>query len=96
MTILTTILLKVKLPDIDIIFILRLLLCIGFGFVLYIPVISMIIDVFICTEEVKGVVFFDKDCNAECWDSSHIGHATMASVALIQIIPVGMYLRVTF
>ena len=96
MTILTSILLKVKCPNIDIIFILRLFLCIGFGFVLYIPVISMIIDVFICTEEAKGVVFFDKDCNTECWDISHIGYATMASLALILIIPVGMYLRVKF
>ena len=56
----------------------------------------MIMDIFICTEEAKGTAIFDIDCNTECWDSIHIGHATFASIALLQIIPVGMYIRVKY
>ena len=56
----------------------------------------MIMDIFICTEEAKGTAIFDIDCNTECWDNIHIGHATFASIALLQIIPVGMYIRVKY
>ena len=50
----------------------RLLLSIAFGYVLYIPVISMLMDIFICTQKANGIVFFDIDCNTECWDTTHI------------------------
>ena len=83
-----------KCPNIEIVYFTRLLLCSGLGFILYIPVISMIMDIFTCTEEAKGTAFFDIDCNTECWDSIHIEHATIASIALLQIIPVGMFIRV--
>ena len=86
--------LKVKIPNLDIIFIMRLLLCIGCGFILYIPVISMFMDIFICSEEAKGTVFFDIDCNTECWDFTHIVYAAFSSFALAQIIPAGMFFRV--
>ena len=33
---------------------------------------SVIIDIFVCTEEENGEGFFDIDCNTECWDSIHI------------------------
>ena len=60
-TLFTILILVVKLPNIDIIYYMRLIMCLCFGFILYIPVISMIIDIFICTEEAKGIVFFDID-----------------------------------
>ena len=53
----------------------------------------MIMDIFICTEEAKGHVFFDIDCKTECWDTIHIAHAICASFSLVYIIPLGMYLR---
>ena len=96
MTVYTIVILKVKCPNFDIIFLMRLLLSIGFGYILYVPVISMLMDVFICTQEAKGFVFFDIDCNTECWDNSHIAYTIMTSFALVQIIPLGMYIRVKF
>ena len=62
----------------------------------YIPVISMLIDIFICTEEANGTVFFDIDCNTECWNSDRIEYAILATFALILVIPTGMYLRMKF
>ena len=56
----------------------------------------MLMDIFICTEKAKGITFFDIDCNSECWDSTHIAYAAFASFAIIQIIPIGMYLRVKY
>ena len=64
-TIFTLVLLKIESTNIDTVHQMRLLLCIGFGFVLYIPVISMLMDIFICTEQAKGITFFDIDCNSE-------------------------------
>ena len=95
-TIFTIVLLKLKFPNIDIIFFIRLITCIGFGFLLYIPLISMLVDIFICTEEAKGMVFFDIDCNTECWDTTHMAYAVLSSFALVQIIPAGMYLRARY
>ena len=95
-TIFTLVLLKIESTNIDIVHQMRLLLCIGFGFVLYIPVISMLMDIFICTEQAKGITFFDIDCNSECWDSTHIAYFVFASFTLVQIIPTGMYLRVKY
>ena len=63
LTICTIAIVNVKCPNIDIIFLLKLFLTIISWFVLYIPVLSMIMDMFICTEEADGVVFFDIDCN---------------------------------
>ena len=57
---------------------------------------SVIIDIFRCTEEANGTVFFDIDCNTECWDSIHIEYATIVSIALFQIMPVGMFIRVKY
>ena len=74
----------------------RFILSIVFGYVLYVPVISMLLDIFICSEQANGFVFFDIDCNTECWDNSHIAYCIMTSVALVQIIPLGIYLRVKF
>ena len=96
MTVYTCFILKVKCPNFDIIFLMRLILSIGIGYVLYVPVISMLMDVFICTQEAKGFVFFDIDCNTECWDNSHIAYTIMTSFALVQFISLGMYLRVKF
>ena len=60
-TIFTLIILKVKRNNIDIIYIIKLLLPIGCGYVLFIPCISMLMDIFICTEQAKGNAFFDID-----------------------------------
>ena len=92
--ILSVIILKSKWPEVDTIYLMRLLLTIVFGFVLYIPVIWMLVDIFICTEEAKGTVFFDIDWNTECWDN--IEYPALASFALVLAIPSGMYLRVKF
>ena len=56
----------------------------------------MLMDIFICTEQAKGITFFDIDCNSECWDSTHIAYFVFASFTLVQIIPTGMYLRVKY
>ena len=95
-TICSLIILKIKWPNIDKIYFTKLLLWLGLGFVIYIPVISMLMDIFICTEQAKGTVFFDIDWNTEWWDKIHIGHASFASVALFQIILVVMHLRVKY
>ena len=57
--------------DNDLVFTVRLMFSIGCGFVLYIPVISMLMDIFIWTEKAQGSAFFDIDWNSECWDSEH-------------------------
>ena len=95
-TIFTIILLKVKFPNFFIIFFMRLIMCIGFGFLLYIPLISMLIEIFICTEEAKGSAYFDIDCTTECWDTTHIAYTVFSSIALVQIIPAVMYLRARY
>ena len=51
MTIFTSIILKIELPYYDIIFFARLFLTIVFGYILYIPGISMLMDIFMCKEE---------------------------------------------
>ena len=96
LTICSLVILKIKWPNVDLIYFIRLRLCIVIGFIIYIPVITMLMDIFICTEQAKGTVFFDIDWKIEWWDSVHIRHASFASVALFQIIPVGMYLRVKY
>ena len=60
-TIFTFIILRVKRINMDIIYIMKLLLPIGCGYVLFIPCISMLTDIFICTEEANGTAFFDID-----------------------------------
>ena len=52
---------KVKCPSNDILYLMRLLLPIGCGYVLYLPLMSMMMDIFICTEQAKETVFFDID-----------------------------------
>ena len=61
LTICSLIILKIKCPHIDIIYFTKLLMCLGLGFIIYIPVISMLMDIFICNEQAKGTVFFDID-----------------------------------
>ena len=56
----------------------------------------MLIDIFICTEEAKGIVFFDIDCNNECWGFRHLVYCILTSFVLVQVIPAGMYLRMKF
>ena len=56
----------------------------------------MVMDLFMCSEEAKGKVFFDIDCNAECWDDEHTTHAICLGFSLILVIPTGMYLRIKF
>ena len=92
-TIVTLIILHMPVSNSDIVYLMKLLMCQGVGFILYIPVISMLMDIFICTEEAKGIVFFDIDCNTECWDNTHIAYAVFSSFTLFQIIPAGMHLR---
>ena len=87
---------KAKCPKLDIIYIIRVLFCIVFGYLVYVPVISMLMDIFICTEEAKGTPFFDIDCNKDCWDIEHIFYAVFASSSLSIVIPAAMYLRVKF
>ena len=78
------------------IFLMRLLLPIACGFILYLPVISMLMDIFICTAEANHIIFFDIDCNEECWYSTHILHAIFATLAIILVIPGGIVLRIKF
>ena len=59
-TIFTFIIVRVK-RDNDVIYIMKFLLPLGCGYVLFLPCISMLMDIFICTEEAKGNVFFDID-----------------------------------
>ena len=96
MSLLTIIMMKIKLPNLDIIFFMRLILTIGLGFVLYIPTISMLMDIFICREEANGYVYFDVDCTTECWTNDHISYLIAASFAILIIIPTGFYLRIKF
>ena len=60
-TIFTFIILRVELYNIDMIYIMKLLLPIGCGYILFLPCISMLMDIFICTEEARGNAFFDID-----------------------------------
>ena len=92
----TLIILNIKCPDKELQEGMRLLLPLVFGFLLYIPVLSMLMDIFICTQQANRNQFFDIDCNTECWDSHHIAHVVFASVALVQVIPAGFYLRMKY
>ena len=83
-------------PNVDLMFYMRLLLSIGFGYLLFIPALSMLMDIFICQEEAKGIVFFDIDCNTEWWDQTHIIYLIAVCVSLTLVVPSVMYIRVKF
>ena len=61
---------------------------------LYIPAVSMLMDIFMCSEEVNGTAFFDIDCNSDCWDNIHIAATLVSVFFLMIIIPIGMYIRI--
>ena len=96
MIVFTAIILRVKLPDFEITFFVRLFMSIVFGFLFYIPLISALMDIFICTEVAKDTIFFDIDCNTEWWGDLHIVYTTAVSLALLIVIPGCMYIRIKF
>ena len=54
----------------------------------------MLMDIFMCSEEVNGTAFFDIDCNSDCWDNIHIAATLVSVFFLMIIIPIGMYIRI--
>lgn len=71
------------------------------GNAIFLPVISVLFDVFIC-EEAHGVdkaslnykdSFMYRDCNEDCWSGIHIRYAIVAAIALLVYLPVTVLSR---
>mmetsp|Transcript_6314 Transcript_6314/g.10947 ORF Transcript_6314/g.10947 Transcript_6314/m.10947 type:complete len:259 (-) Transcript_6314:1340-2116(-) len=71
------------------------------GNVLFLPIISILFDVFVCEEgHAKdeddlefGDSFMYRDCNEDCWDGMHLKYSMAASVALILYFPITVATR---
>jgi hypothetical protein len=57
---------------------------------LFLPIISVLLDVFLCTEEIGDEftdTFLDRDCHEFCWESDHVTYAVMSAIALVAYLP---------
>jgi hypothetical protein len=62
----------------------------------FIPIISILLDVFLCTESVGDAYtdsYMDRDCFVWCWEEEHIGYAAMSSICLVFYVPFAIYAR---
>jgi hypothetical protein len=62
----------------------------------FIPIISILLDVFICTESVGDKYtdsYMDRDCFVWCWEDEHVSYATMACFCLVAYVPFAIYAR---
>jgi hypothetical protein len=62
----------------------------------FLPIISILLDVFLCTEAVGSHYtdsYMDRDCFVWCWEGEHIGYATMSSICLALYVPFAIYAR---
>ncbi|CAG9321867.1 unnamed protein product [Blepharisma stoltei] len=66
------------------------------GNLLFIPIISILLDVFVCDESI-GENFTDsflwKDCTQFCWDGMHIAFAVLSGVAILIYHPLAVFCR---
>ena len=44
----------------------------------------------------RGIVYFDIDCEPQCWNLTHIEYVVVTLFAIFLVIPGGMYLRIKF
>jgi hypothetical protein len=69
------------------------------GNVCFVPIVSILIDVFICDQAVGygslsyGDSILAKDCYAQCWDMTHALYVLFASLSLAIYVPSAILLR---
>jgi hypothetical protein len=62
----------------------------------FLPINSLLLDVFLCTEEIGSDytdTFLDRDCHEFCWKDDHVTYAIFACVCLIAYLPCAIYCR---
>jgi ABC-type branched-subunit amino acid transport system substrate-binding protein len=71
------------------------------GNALFLPITSVIFDVFVC-EEAHGPVqseleygdsFMFRDCSEDCWDGAHFRYVVVAAIALVMYLPITVVTR---
>jgi hypothetical protein len=66
------------------------------GNILFLPIISISLEVFICTETSGDDLadsFLHKDCYQTCWVDEHLTYAIISSLCLVVYLPVAVYMR---
>jgi hypothetical protein len=62
----------------------------------FLPIITILTDVFICTESVGDEFtdsYLDRDCEQFCWTDDHIYYAIFAVIAFALYVPLAVYSR---
>ena len=66
------------------------------GNALFLPIIAIHYDVFICTEGTGDEAtdsFLNRDCHYYCWEDEHLGYSIAAVVSLVAYLPAAIYTR---
>ena len=66
------------------------------GNLMFIPIISTLINVFICDKSLDDTFdqsILDKDCYQTCWDSTHFPIAVISGVCILLYQPLAVYFR---
>ena len=66
------------------------------GNLMFIPIISTLINVFLCDKSLDGTYkesVLDKDCHQKCWDSTHLPIAIISGIFIILYQPLAVYFR---
>jgi hypothetical protein len=62
----------------------------------FIPIISILLDVFLCTESIGDDYtdsFMNRDCHVWCWEGEHVTFAAVAAICLLVYSPFAIYAR---
>jgi hypothetical protein len=66
------------------------------GDLMFIPIISTLVNVFLCEESLDGTFdecYLSKDCHQRCWDSKHFPVAVLSGVFILMYQPLAVYFR---
>ena len=66
------------------------------GNLMFIPIISTLVNVFVCDKSLDGTYaesILDKDCYQKCWDSQHMPYAVISGIFILLYQPLAVYFR---
>ncbi|CAG9335624.1 unnamed protein product [Blepharisma stoltei] len=64
-----------------------------FGNTMFLPFMTMLLDVFVCDHKAQAKAFVWRDCYMNCWTSSHYPYIVMSALALSCYQPVAVFSR---
>ena len=66
------------------------------GNLMFIPIISTLVNVFVCDKSLDDTFeesILDKDCYQKCWDSEHMSYAVISGIFILLYQPLAVYFR---